>query len=280
MTGVSRVKRRTLQVMRWVDSILPRSVAVWTRNRCWPWRPVLDVVEVHLADTCNLNCKGCLHFSPFSKPCLAKVEEVERDFAALKTKFAAVRHVHLLGGEPLLNPDVVRFLKMTRQAWPKTRLSLVTNGLLLLAQDAAFWTACRETRAMIDMTWYPVMTEKTLADIREKCRAEQVVLRVSTIREFMDKIRLEGREDAARSFKACQKMVYCPYLREGRLYPCATSYHLRDRLPNALQEPGIDIRTSTAREILTYLATPVNACRYCAEKPTEMKWGRFESLRV
>ena len=37
---------------------------------------------------------------------------------------------------------------------------------------------------------------------------------------------------------------------------------------------GIDIRTSTAREILTYLATPVNACRYCAEKPTEMKWEK------
>lgn len=274
MTGVSVFKRRTLQAMRWVDSLLPQAVAVWTRNRCWPWRPVLDVVEVHLSDACNLNCKGCLHFSPFSKPCLASVENVERNFAALGEKFVSIRHVHLLGGEPLLNPETVGFLRMTRRMWPKTRLSLVTNGLLLLAQDARFWQACHETRTMIDLTWYPVMTEQTLAKIREKCRSARVVLRVSTIREFMDKFRPDGREDAAKSFKTCQKMVYCPYLRDGRLYPCATAYHLRDRLPDAPQESGIDIRSHSAREMLTYLATPICACRYCAAKPKDMKWEK------
>lgn len=274
MNSVSVIKRWTLGMLWRIDSVLPRCLAIWTKNRCWPWRPVLDVVEVHLADTCNLNCRNCLHFAPSCKPSFADLADLERDFVALKGKFAAVRHVHLLGGEPLLHPDPVAFLELTRRMWPTTRLSLVTNGLLLLKQPETFWKTCRETRTMIDMTWYPVQPEAEVDEIRRKCAVEGVTFRLSTIREFMDKIRLAGKEDAAVSFRACRLSVYCPYLRGGRLYPCATAYHLSDRLPDVPREPGVDIRSSSAREILTYLLSPANACRYCAERPTNVKWEK------
>lgn len=268
------LKRLILGWLWRLDEVLPLCVAVWTKNRGLPWRPVLDVVEVHLSDTCNLNCRGCLHFSPFSKPCFAEVSDVERDFSVLREKFAAVRHVHLLGGEPLLNGDCEVFLRMTRRMWPKTRLSLVTNGLLLLKQGAAFWQACRETRTMIDMTWYPVMSAEAKDAVEQKCREEGVVLRVTKVERFMDKFCETGTEDAAASYRACRRSQYCPYLRNGRLYPCATAYHLADRLPQQEREEGIDVRSHSASEILRYLLTPVSACRFCAATPGEFEWSR------
>lgn len=274
MTGVSVIKRRTLELLWRLDALLPQPLAIWMRNRCWPWRPVLDVVEVHLADACNLNCEGCLHFAPYCRPAFADLDAVARDFAALKETFVTLRHVHLLGGEPLLHPDCAGFLRLTRRMWPTTRLSLVTNGLLLPRQDAAFWAACRETRAMIDLTWYPVMREEELEGIRRRCREEGVVLRVSTICTFMDKTRLGGGEDARASFAACRLIQFCPYLRDGRLYPCATAYHLADRLPSRPRPRGIAVRGSSARAILSSLMTPVEECRYCAARPSEVPWRR------
>lgn len=268
--------KRFIQGWLWrLDEVLPRGIAIWTKNRCWPGRAVLDVIEVHLSDTCNLNCQGCFHFSPFSKPCFAKVADVEKDFVVLRKKFVAVRHVHLLGGEPLLNGECGAFLRMTRRLWPGTRLSFVTNGLLLMKQNVAFWRDCRETRTMIDMTWYPVMAAETKDAIERKCREEGVVLRITRAERFLDKFREEGAKDAAASYRACRRTQYCPYLREGRLYPCATAYHLADRMPAQPREAGIDIRTHSSQEIMRYLLTPVEVCRFCAERPGVMDWRRM-----
>lgn len=150
----------------------------------------------------------------------------------------------------------------------------MTNGLLLLKQGAAFWQACRETRTMIDMTWYPVMSAEAKDAVEQKCREEGVVLRVTKVERFMDKFCETGTEDAAASYRACRRSQYCPYLRNGRLYPCATAYHLADRLPQQEREEGIDVRSYSASEILRYLLTPVSACRFCAATPGEFEWSR------
>lgn len=274
MKIVLSIKRTLLGLLWRADELLPRTVAIWVRNRALPWRPVLDTVEIHLADTCNLNCRGCLHFSPFCKPHVADVAEVEADLRLVLDKFVAVRHVHLLGGEPLLNGRCAEILRAVRKLCPDTRLSLVTNGLLLLRQDDAFWAAARETRTMLDMTRYPVMAEETAAEIGRKCRDEGVRLRVTVCEGFMDKTLPAGTADPGRSFKACRRTQYCPYLRDGRLYPCATAYHVAEGLAGVARDPGISVKDNSARAILRYLQSPSAVCRYCREDPPLVDWRR------
>ena len=71
-------------VLGWIYLVaahLPPWLAIWVVNRSWPVRrPVLDYVEFHLADHCNLNCAGCMHFSPYADHRLADIESVRRDF--------------------------------------------------------------------------------------------------------------------------------------------------------------------------------------------------------
>lgn len=95
--------------------------------------PELWQIEFHLADHCNLNCKGYTHFSNLvSKPVFTDWDQFSRNIMQLKKYFSHLHFFYLLGGEPLLNPDVGRYAMLVRENFPYTDIVIVTNGLLVL----------------------------------------------------------------------------------------------------------------------------------------------------
>jgi len=80
--------------------------------------PRLQRLVVHLTDHCNLNCKGCTHFSNIAKPAFADVEQFECEFKQLATIFSEITEIYLLGGEPLLHPRLTEFLRSRAQPFP------------------------------------------------------------------------------------------------------------------------------------------------------------------
>ena len=91
---------------------------------------MIEYLEHHLVDHCNCNCAGCSHFSPLADPWFENLEDFKRDFKKL-SEMTEVQLIRLMGGEPLLHPQVGDFLKITRELFPKSQIQLVTNGLLL-----------------------------------------------------------------------------------------------------------------------------------------------------
>ena len=167
---MSRLKYFVAGMANVTAARLPPWIGCWIRNRSWPSRrPLLHYVEFHLTDHCNMNCGGCTHFAPMADRWFADVGRVTADFARLKVLFRNIRHVRVMGGEPLLHPDCTRFLHVVREAFPDTRLELVTNGLLLGEQPESFWTACRETRTTISLSVYPPIRDR-LDGISARCR--------------------------------------------------------------------------------------------------------------
>ena len=279
-----RIKQFILWIVYRVDQWMPLSIGVCIRNRCWPWRPVLDAVELHLADRCNMNCTGCSHFSPFAAEWFADANQVEMDLAMLRSKFlGGIRHVNLLGGEPLLNKDICSIIELVRKTYPESLITIVTNGVGLLAQPLRFWEVCRSSRVRLNLTLYGPMVPKRRM-IEEKCVEKGVPLRVQEGNVFFARMVPEGVVDARRSFRFCRKTTYCPYLREGRLYKCAQSYHIRD-FSRAVKESGnfmvnvsddgLDLKSTQLDgfEILLYLMTPGIVCRCCAEHNRLMSWN-------
>ena len=279
-----RLKQVILWVLYRVDQWLPLWLGVYLRNRCWPWRLVLDAVEIHLADRCNMNCTGCSHFSPFAAEWFADVDRIGRDLMSLQAKFkGGIRHVNLLGGEPLLNKEVCAILDRVNETCPKAQITVVTNGINLLDQPAMFWKACRRTHVRINLTLYGPMVPKRML-IEQKCLSEGVSLRVQKGDVFFARMVPEGTVHARKAFRFCRKTTYCPYLREGRLYKCAQSYHIRDfaqavrAAGYAMTEPadeGLDVANTalTGRDILRYLMSPGTVCRYCSERERLMVWS-------
>ncbi len=281
---VFKIKQMILWVAYRVDQWLPRGLGVCIRNRCWPWRPVLDAVELHLADRCNMNCTGCSHFSPFADEWYASVEDVGRDLRMLRAKFpGGIRHVNLLGGEPLLNRDVCAIIDRVKTECPEALVTVVTNGLVLLEQPPEFWEVCRRTGVRLNLTRYKPVVPKRGA-IEERCRQERVPLRVQKGAEFFARMVPDGTVDVTAAFRFCRKTTYCPYLREGRLYRCAQAYHIRDFVRavrdsgtemSDVFDNGLDLRKTDLRGmgILRHLMTPGAVCRFCADRVRLMAWS-------
>ncbi|MCR5349151.1 MAG: radical SAM protein [Bacilli bacterium] len=118
--------------------------------------------EVHLTDSCNLNCKGYFHFAPLARqgqdyPLDEFEQEMERLGQLFGGKFGWVR---LMGGEPLLNPKIQDYLRACRRHIQDGQVDLVTNGTLLMKMSDSFFECCKENHICITVTRFPFFWTK------------------------------------------------------------------------------------------------------------------------
>lgn len=245
--------------------------------------------EFSLTQHCDLNCVGCTHFAPLAEPEFADYEESARDFARLSALFHGhIEWIHLMGGEPLLHPDRLKFFKMARESFPDATIELVTNGLKLLNQSKEFWLACKENRITIRPTKYPipldfVEMEKRAADYGVEYHYYNEKMGIKTMNLF--KMDIKGRQDKKKNFFACGQASQCVQLEHGRLYTCSvvpSARHFNKYFGEDLKvspKDSIDIyQARSAREILNFLSKPIPFCRYCALDETVMDqtWRQSE----
>lgn len=256
-----------------------RSVAEQMVQKIVP-RNTLSFV-VHLAEHCNLNCRGCDNFSPIAKKEFLDVNEYERDCKKLSELFdGKASTIELLGGEPLLCPNITEVMRITRECFPHTEpfgnvyggIRIVTNGLLLPKMESGFWDALRKYDIGICPTKYPVPCDYDAAEKKAKEEGAKYVYYnplepVKTL--FKHTLDLTGSQDAMHSFLNCHRANGCIMLAHGRLFTCtvaANAHHLKDYFNLDIKlsaEDSIDIYSHTAREIMEFLARPIPFCRYC-----------------
>lgn len=100
----------------------------WSLNMIWQ-------MEMHIMDACNLNCRGCTHFSPLFKQELPDFQSRINDVKKIHKKIPCIARFGILGGEPFLNPSIGDYALKIREILPNTDIYIVTNGLLLTKQD-------------------------------------------------------------------------------------------------------------------------------------------------
>ena len=86
----------------------------------------LPRIEIHIAEHCNLNCKGCTHFSTIADAEFLPVTEFENEIKRISELTNKIGLINILGGEPLLNPDCTKYLKIARKYFPETEINLVS----------------------------------------------------------------------------------------------------------------------------------------------------------
>lgn len=85
-------------------------------------------VEIHASNACNLTCESCSHFSNNGHKGFIKPEEADYQMGLWSHRLNPIMF-SLLGGEPLLNPQIDEIIKITRKHWT-CNIEFVTNGLL------------------------------------------------------------------------------------------------------------------------------------------------------
>lgn len=235
--------------------------------------------DVHLVDHCNLNCKGCDSLSPIAPKYFLEKESFEKDCVRLaELSGGKLEDICLLGGEPLLHPEITEIMKIARKYFPKTDIGILTNGILLLKMNDDFWNCCRKNSIKITITKYPVKID--IAAIKEKARKASVQLDIlyeDGERSFYYKpLNILGQNNIKTNFTKCWYAARCIHLRHGRLSCAIVSYI--DILNKFIVGGGggnagkfevcendyIDIyRAESMDEILDFLAKPLPFCRYC-----------------
>ncbi len=239
------------------------------------------VLEVHLVDHCNLNCKGCSHFSPLVKgEVFADIEVFKRDLRKFRQIFQDVYELRLMGGEPLLHPEINVFCEFARQTFPKANIGIFTNGILLLKMSDDFWEMCAEKNISIKITTYPI--DLDFRAIREKGNEHNVRIKIpKQVDTFFQLINIKGDSNPDQSFKTCRAMYITPFLGNGKLYSCAFAPHVHifneyfGQEIHVSENDYIDILGDVnSAKVLEFLKHPIPMCRWCTTRRTSIKWGR------
>ena len=239
-------------------------------------RPVLPYLETHVVDHCNLNCKACSHFSPLSKESFVDVLEFEKNLELLSKKIR-FKKIRLLGGEPLLHPEMSRFVEISRKYFPRSEISIVTNGSLLFSLPDSFFQACRQNNISFDRSKYPAFEDK-FEEMKALIFSKGI--KISDIHEC-DKMYVfhnpNGDSDINSSFKHCGMKKY-KILKAKKLYTCPKSAYINlfteyFKMP-ILKDFGYSLCFYSAKELIRRLDRPIDTCKYCTYGARKIDWEK------
>lgn len=249
----------------------------------------LEYLVLNILDHCNLRCKGCDHFACLADPYFVSFDFIRKDLKRMQELFAGenIMQIAVMGGEPLLHPDLLLILKEVRTCFPHAVIRLTTNGLLLLKQVDDFWKVCREERITIVNTKYPINLD--YSKIQEKAKKEGVEFRYfegtgeGIVKKSLKKIiNLSGDSDINDSFLNCPISNYGNFLMEGKLYGCpfsCQSYRIFNK------KFGTDLKLTnkdylniyevkSSKEIFEFVSKPRPYCGYCEGIIKGLDWSR------
>ena len=228
-------------------------------------------LDVHLTEHCNLNCKGCCHFAPLAKKEFLHPSEFERDIS----KFSEILNhkiqlLQLLGGEPLLHPNVTSFFPIARKNFPGSSICIVTNGILLKSMNRQFWKACRKDDIMIYVSKYDIDID--IKSVKAKARKHGVTI-VYTPWNTWYKISLDlnggDKSKCEYNFARCFGS-HSTTLKHGKIYNCFLMAHIEhfNKYFNQNLKPAesdiLDIyKTKDSIALKRFLERPKDFCKYC-----------------
>lgn len=245
-------------------------------------------VEIQLCDRCNLDCAYCSHLSPVSKPVTIALDTLEAECRRLAR--IGVDEVNLMGGEPLLHPQVIEAIELTRSILPDIKLIVSTNGLLLPRMGKAFWQCCRDNRVVLRITPYPKSKGGTWNYFKyvwlikkNRVKMESTGWRFGFRHQLLSE---KAEYDATGNYLRCQ--LHCTQVRGATLWPCAYvayAFNLNNKFGTSFKTSAGDslpmTDETTATDVRLWLLRTKPFCAHCGIKDAKhVTWRRSTYSRA
>lgn len=228
--------------------------------------------ELNVVYHCNFSCRGCSHFSPISKNYFVEPNQVFNDFSTL-AKYYRSKYIKIIGGEPLLHPDLIEIIDAVRSSGISDYIQVVTNGHFLAKIIDKFWQKVDE----VCISVYPKkeVNLEHLEEIEYKARLHNVVLEHFYFDNFRESYSQLGTKDTdlvGRIYSTCKiaHTWHSHTIAEGYFYKCPQSLFLPSVINNDILKPnenGIKITDSPqfAQDLIAYLNStePLKSCYHC-----------------
>ncbi len=253
--------------------------------------------EVNISDHCNLNCKMCTHFSPISQKEFYSLDQYKKDIERLGVLFNHdIGYMILMGGEPLLNPQLDGFIKVARTTFPKCNISVHSNGILLQNaenlkwEEGNLWQICKEYNVGITYTIYTLKINYAKIEATAKKFGVRTFsfVEAGNMKEKRDK--MLSREPLSQNYNAdpedyimCYRLNTCTNLRDGKIFSCPTVAYINkinDKFGmnfKVTEKDYIDIyNVQSPDEICNFISQRIPFCKNCQQKINtyEIPWQR------
>ena len=245
-------------------------------------RTELETMEIHAAEHCNLNCKNCSMFCGLVETCdFPCYQEFEEGIKQLKNFFPHIKKFRIIGGEPLLNPELDKYIRLIRNVYPYTDIRLISNGILVTKMSDQLIQTIIDNVVTFIVTQY-ISLKHSIDEINRflsKTGIRYIV--TEAVLEFQKIYNALGDSDIDENFYRCHWKGSCATMYGTKIATCYVPFvihYLSDKFNLAIEETGkIDLMEEglTAQEIIKRMHTPFDMCRYCAPKGNWTEWERL-----
>ena len=229
----------------------------------------LSYLEIPIVKHCNLNCRYCSHMANIESEYYIEYSSFFCEIERMKVFFDDIQTIRLLGGEPLLHPNLVSLVRCVRSFYSKAEIKIATNGLLLLTVSKELLKCFKENGVIVDITVYPPIKEQ-VERIKARLLENGVYYYFSDpISFFQRRLLKEPLSDKTLTWQTCGTKN-CVVLVDGKLSACYAphlvkiakekfdiEFNMEDSIIDIYDE-GLD-----KEKILDFLNMPHNSCTYC-----------------
>lgn len=215
-------------------------------------RIILEKMDLHICSKCTLNCKYCSSMISFFKnPGIFPKKEILFDFAAIEKYVDRFDTVNLIGGEPLLHPDLPEIIEALTKYKKVKKITVVTNGTICPSPELIQSLKNKKVYVVIS-NYFPL--SKELNRILPLFRSENILFDLQT--SFFNDYGRRGRlnrsiDEMEYAFSNCLETL-CRTLLHGKLYLCPASAQMAELgLVTPAEDDFLDIRNHCHGEFKT-----------------------------
>lgn len=258
-------------------------------------KPILPFVETMITQVCNLSCTGCTNYSDLPHKGYVPWSQ-GRSWVSAWLERVDIPDFGIMGGEPLINPEVGEWIQGIRDLLPKSQVRFTTNGILLhknldiidLLSDignCVFKITVHKQDADVEevietifnkykwntITEYGINRYITDNGFRFQINRPEIFLKTYQ-RNYNNMIPHNNNPENAFDV-CCQKT--CPLLYNGRIYKCSTSGLLQETLerfnkpnselwaPYATEGIGVECSIQKLQAFIDNFGQANNICSMC-----------------
>jgi len=258
---------------------------------------LLDRLEIHAVDHCNLACVGCNHNSPFLKKREYTAEDYIPWIERIKAKDVRINKLCITGGEAFLHRDLCPFVGKLKEAAEPGLTEIFSNCYWLTDEQSIDKHDCllRTVNRLHYSLYKPIVDKigldemnRLLGIIKDRYPNLHVTTFVDGINKTFGLVAFYDEPVERLAHQTCQVKT-CTQLRaDGKLYRCPQGLALEGHPGmsegfKASQDIVYDLAGDDDRDFHQFLAKwPLDACAYCScglARETPIPWTSDPKIR-